>query len=107
MVTHYIGSSEGEMNQVDDIKNCLLYKWFKEKCEEYQVHVPDDTIDHPVLHPSSYRLSTCLSLGAFGSDTNWRYRVKTMPYADKLNRLYPILHFMCYIRENEEDKIPF
>ncbi|AYV86712.1 MAG: hypothetical protein Sylvanvirus7_10 [Sylvanvirus sp.] len=96
-----------ETNPVEDIKGCLLFKWFKSTCEEFKVIVPRDEQDNPSLHLRSFKLTTCLgegvlNLGLGDFDQSWRQRIKRLPYATQVNTVYRMLYAMTV---NEKKRV--
>ena len=95
---NYWVSCYGEMKEVD-ARDCVLYKWFKSKCEEFKVPVPDDDIDHPWRYPRMFNLMTCLGRGLIKSSISsdevtkrWRARVKALSYPQQVATVYPMIY---------------
>jgi len=90
--------SQGPMNVVP-LYECLLYKYFKDKCVEFKVPVPNDKIDRPRLFPK-YNLST--SLGRFHfpyliekqEDLRWFQRIRDLPFSVQVDTVYKMIHAM-------------
>jgi len=61
--------SDGTMHKVP-LNDCLMYKYVKDKCVEFNVPVPNDKIDHPQLYTRSYNLSECLGMPIHPEDAN-------------------------------------
>lgn len=96
----YWVSSTGPINIVP-IEKCLLYEWFKQKCVDFKVIVPDDNIDHPKFYPRSFDINLCLGRhldsGGLGDFKNrWRYKIKQLTYNKQVKTIYRLLHHIDY-----------
>jgi hypothetical protein len=97
---------EAEPHTVE-VKNCLLYAWFKGRCSEFSVILPDDSIDHPCVHPRTFNLTYCLGKSQWDrrdSETHWFDKVRNLSYEDQLKSVYKMLHSMTNELENEKDQ---
>lgn len=77
-------SSTGTMTKVP-LSECLLYEAFYQKCLQYGVPIPIRKVDHPVNHPRSWSLATCLGEGVLsnGDHDSWRSRVIQLSWEEQ------------------------
>jgi len=94
---HCIGPDEYDGPKGSE-HDCLMYKYLKTKCVEFNVPVPNDEIDHPQLFPHSYVLSACLAGTSSYLDkqeeTRWLPRVRALSFATQTSTLYKMIHAM-------------
>ncbi len=96
--TQSLKPGKGQINHIEKTKDCLLYKWFKEKCKEFNAPVPIDDVDNPKWYPRSFNLMTCLGRGNKGWNTEenlkkrWRFRVKQLKYEEQVKTVYRMLY---------------
>jgi hypothetical protein len=95
--------------------SCQLYSWFKTKCEEHEVPVPQDAIDHPSRWPGSFNLTTCLGKGLDSgwyvdyrrtTEIGWFATVNQLSYPVQVKSLYPMLHEIDMMGHDREPEAP-
>ena len=89
----------GSMQKCENVKDCQLYKYFKDKCTEFKVILPNDDVDHPCKNDYSWCLSDSLGMSSY-SDVNktespaehWMQRVYQLPFDVQVSTLYTMIY---------------
>lgn len=89
-------------------EDCIMWKWFNDKCQEYKCPTPThpkdcsppvSIIDCNIDYESKYYYRTC-------DKDFWYQKIFLMSYAEQCKTLYPMLYSIHLLVNEPQDRIP-